>query len=106
MGSVQQKTLSEAPDGVNALSVGVKVKLHHQAEEVRSFGWGSPVHQRFTCRYGRSCQEIFENVVPEKNIKDSILTTNPVPLNIQGPKKLDVFFQRASGGKEVIWNSN
>ena len=39
-----------------------------------------------------------KNFVPEKDIKDSILTTNPVPSSIQGPKKLDDFFQRASGG--------
>ena len=50
------------------------------------------------------------NFVPEKDIKDSILTTSPVPANIQGPKKLDDLFKELLEEKkkktELFWDSN
>ena len=50
------------------------------------------------------------NFVPEKDIKDSILTTSPVPANIQGPKKLDDFFKELLEEKkkktELFWDCN
>lgn len=51
-----------------------------------------------------------KNFVPEKDVKDSILTTSPVPSNIQGPKKLDDFFKELLEEKkkrsELFWDSN
>ena len=51
-----------------------------------------------------------KNFVPEKDIKDSILTTSPVPANIQGPKKLDDLFKELLEEKkkktELFWDSN
>ena len=73
------------------------------AEEAQ-YNWDSPTGM------ADYANKYLKNFVPEKDIKDSILTTSPVPANIQGPKKLDDLFKELLEEKkketELFWDSN
>ena len=51
-----------------------------------------------------------QKFVPERDLRDSILTANPVPSNISGPKKLDEFFRELLDEQkkktELFWDSS
>ena len=51
-----------------------------------------------------------QKFVPERDLRDSILTANPVPSNIGGPKKLDEFFRELLDEQkkktELFWDSS
>ena len=53
----------------------------------------------------------FNKVFPEKDLHESILVENPVPLNPHPPRKMDEFmrdlmFEKRARSLEVVANSN
>ena len=82
---------------------GKRKRFEALAEEAQ-YNWDLPTGMAYYAN------KYLRNFVPEKNIKDSILTTSPVPANIQGPKKLDDLFKELLKEKkkktELFWDSN
>ena len=82
---------------------GKRKRFEALAEEAQ-YNWDLPTGM------ADYANKYLKNFVPEKDIKDSILTTSPVPANIQGPKKLDDLFKELLEEKkkktELFWDSN
>ena len=82
---------------------GKRKRFEALAEEAQ-YNWDLPTGM------ADYANKYLKNFVPEKDIKDSILTTSPVPPNIQGPKKLDDLFKELLEEKkkktELFWDSN
>ena len=102
--SSSSESSSDSDTGSKACEPLTKRKRFEASAEEAQFQWKLP---KGMASYANKHLQKF---VPEKDLRDSILTFSPVPSNIDGPKKLDEFFKELLDEKkkktELFWDSS